>query len=108
MGYESGSIHDFFIAFEGGRPASAGGSLEKAKHHLERALLFAKGQRAAPLVTYAETVSVSRQDREDFSKLLEQALAIDANQAKELRLSNLVYQKRARWLLERTDELILE
>ncbi len=107
-GYEFGSIHDFFIAFEGGRPASAGGSLEKARHHLERALHFARGRRAAPLVTYAETVSVSRQDRQEFAKLLEQALAVDVNQAKELRLSNLVYQKRARWLLDRTDELILE
>lgn len=107
-GYESGSIHDFFIAFEGGRPASAGGSLEEAKHHLERALLLARGRRAAPLVTYAETVSVGRQDRQEFTRLLEQALAVDVNQAKELRLSNLVYQKRARWLLERTDELIIE
>ena len=59
-------------------------------------------------MTYAETVSVGRQDRQEFSRLLEQALAIDANQAKELRLTNLVYQRRARWLLDRTDELIVE
>jgi predicted anti-sigma-YlaC factor YlaD len=106
-GYNHGAIHDFFIAYEGGR-ASVGGSLPRAREHLERALALAGGKRAAPLVAFAETVSVASQDRGEFERLLRQALAVDPDKAAELRLSNLVYQKRARWLLSRGDELFLE
>ena len=58
--WEHGSIHDFFISYEGGR-ASIGGSLTKAREHFERAMQLSQGTRVAPLVIYAETVSVSTQ-----------------------------------------------
>jgi len=106
--YERGSIHDFFVAYEGGRPASTGGSAARAREHLERALSLSQGSRVAPLVAYAESVAVGSQDRAEFRRLLEQALAVDVNKAPELRLSNLIYQKRARWLLGRADELFIE
>jgi predicted anti-sigma-YlaC factor YlaD len=104
--YEHGAVHDFFISYEGGR-SSVGGSLEKAREHLEKALAAAKGRRAAPLVAFAETVSVAAQDRDEFERLLEQALAVDPGAVPDLRLSNLIYQKRARWLLGRADELFI-
>lgn len=106
--YELGSIHDFFISYEGGRPASAGGSAGRAREHLRRAVELARGHRAAPLVAFAEAVSVSLQDRKEFQKLLEQALAIDVDAVPEQRLSNLIYQRRARWLLGRADDLFIE
>lgn len=103
-GYEHGSGHDFFISYEGGR-ASIGGSLDEARTHLERSLTLSRGQRAWALVTYAETVSVARQDRQEFEKLLGDALALDVSRVRELRLANVVAQQRARWLLGRADEL---
>ncbi len=106
--YELGAIHDFYIAYEGGRPASAGGSIEKAREHLRRAQELSNGSRVAPLVTFAETVSVSTQDRKEFESLLQAALAIDPGKVPEQRLSNLIYQKRARMLLARIDELFAE
>lgn len=106
--YDGGAIHDFYIAWEGGRPAAAGGSVEKAKRHFDRALELAQGTRAAPFVIYAESVSVATQKREEFRQLLEKALEVDADRVPERRLENLVMQKRARWLLARTDELFLE
>ncbi len=106
--YEMGSIHDFYIAYEGGRPAAAGGSVERAREHLRRSLELSKGNRAAPLVTFAEAVSVSAQDKREFQQLLEKALAIDVHKIPEQRLNNLIYQKRARWLLSRVDELFVE
>jgi predicted anti-sigma-YlaC factor YlaD len=106
-GFEHGSIHDFFIAWEGGRTA-VGGSLGEARRHLQRSLALAKGQRAAPLVIYAETVSVAHQDREEFERLLRQALEVDPDRVPELRLSNLIFLRRARWLLGRGDELFIE
>ena len=40
--------------------------------------------------------------------MLEKALAVDADDYEEVRLLNLVAQRRARWLLSRIDDLILE
>ena len=106
-GYEMGSGHDFFIAYEAGR-ASVGGSLERARQHLERSIQLSKGQRAWPYVTFAESAAVARQDRKEFVALLQQALAVDANKATDQRLGNVLAQRRARWLLSRADELFLE
>jgi predicted anti-sigma-YlaC factor YlaD len=107
-GYEHGAVHDFFISYDGGRPASAGGSVDRARQHLERALALGGGHRAWPLVTFAEVVSVSLQDRKEFDRLLRQALEVDPGAVADLRLTNLLAQRRARWLLARADELILE
>jgi hypothetical protein len=107
-GYDLGSIHDFFIVYEGGRPTAAGGSAERARAHLERALQLSGGRRAAPLVSFAETVDVGLQNRAEFVKLLNQAMAIDVNVVPEQRLANIIAQRRARWLLARMDRLFLE
>ncbi len=105
--WEHGSIHDFFISYEGGR-ASIGGSLTKAREHFERAMQLAQGTRVTPLVIYAETVSVSTQNKKEFQILLEEALAFDTNKAPEMRMANLIAQRRAKWLLGRTTELFVE
>jgi len=107
-GYGGGAIWDFFIADEGGKPAAAGGSAERARAAFDRAVAISEGRRAAPYVTLAETVAVSAQDRAEFVRLLQLALAIDPDAAPEQRLANLLAQKRARWLLDRTEELFIE
>jgi predicted anti-sigma-YlaC factor YlaD len=106
-GWEYGTLHDFFISYEGAR-ASVGGSYERAKEHLDKALVFAHGDRAWPLVSYAESVAVPRQDKKEFERALNQALAVDPGKIRTQRLTNLLAQRRARWLLDRVDELILE
>lgn len=107
-GWGLGSLHDFFIAYDGGRSAAAGGSVESAERHLKRALELADGRRAAPLVSFAEAVCVGGQKRDQFKKLLEEALALDVNRFPDQRLANLVSQRRARWLLGRIDQLFIE
>lgn len=107
-GFGRGAIQDFFIVYEGGRPASAGGSVERARESLARALVLSGGHRAAPLVSFAETVDVGLQDRADFVGRLNQALAIDVNAVPEERLANVIAQRRARWLLSRMDRLFVE
>jgi predicted anti-sigma-YlaC factor YlaD len=106
--YGGGALYDFLIAYDGGRPAAAGGSVDRARADLEKALAFAGGTRAAPFVTFAETVSVGTQNRAEFVKLLNEALAVDPDRAPGQRLANLIAQKRARWLLDRADELFIE
>jgi predicted anti-sigma-YlaC factor YlaD len=70
-------------------------------------LEVSEGKRASLFVAYAESVTVPKQDRDGFRASLEKALAIDADRFPEIRLPNLVAQRRARWLLGRIDELIL-
>lgn len=105
--WDAGAIHDFFIAYEAGR-ASVGGSIEKAREHFNRALEIADGRRAFPYVSFAESASVSRQNKQEFEALLAKALAVDVSRPSDHRLANVLAQKRARWLLARTDELFVE
>ncbi len=106
-GWSKGALHDFFLTYEGSR-ASVGGSYERAESHFRRALELAKGERVSPLVTYAETLAVGRQQRDVFERRLNEALALDIHRAPEERLGNLLAQKRARWLLSRADDLFIE
>jgi predicted anti-sigma-YlaC factor YlaD len=106
-GWGLGSIHEFFVSWESAH-ASVGGSMEKAREHFERAILFSKGRRAFPYLTYAESVSVAKQDKAQFQEMLEKALAIDVSRPDDQRLANLLAQKRARWQLGRLDELFIE
>ena len=50
---------------------------------------------------------MQKQDLEQFEALLHQALAINPDAKPEWRLVNLVMQRRAKWLLSRTDQLFL-
>ena len=48
-----------------------------------------------------------QQDALEFEMLLDRALSIDVDAHENLRLANLVAQRRARWLLGREEDLIL-
>ncbi len=107
--FGDGAIHEYFVAFEGSRPEAMGGSVAKARRHFERAMELSRGRKVSPLVTFAETVSVRTQNRKEYLDLLDRALAFDARGgAPEYRLSNLVAQRRARWLKGKADALFIE
>ncbi len=106
--WDHGAIHGFLIAYEASRVGTKGDSAERSRKHFERALALTEGQMVSPLVSMAETVSVAKQNRKEFEALLQRALAIDVNAKPEWRLANLVYQRRARWLLGRVEELFVE
>jgi predicted anti-sigma-YlaC factor YlaD len=102
-----GSLHEFFVSWEAGR-STIGGSVDRARDHFEKDLACAQGRRAFPYVTYAESVSVAKQDKAQFRELMEKALAVDVSRPDDQRLANLLAQKRARWQLGRLDELFIE
>jgi len=85
-----------------------GGSEERARKYFARTVEIQKGLSPTPYVALATGVVKSKQDRAEFSKLLEQALAIDPEQDPSHRLITLVTQRRARVLLDRIDDLFLE
>jgi predicted anti-sigma-YlaC factor YlaD len=107
-GYDSGAIHSFLITYEVSRPGGKGDPAARARQHFQRAMELSGGQSASPLVALAESVAIGKQNRKEFESLLNKAIEIDVNAKPEWRLSNLVWQRRARWLLSRVEELFVE
>lgn len=105
--YDHGAIHSFLIAYEMSRQGAEGRPEDRARKHFARALELSGGQLAGPFVSLAESVSVQKQNVAEFKELLDRALAVNADARPEWRLVNLVMQRRARWLLSRTDDLFL-
>jgi predicted anti-sigma-YlaC factor YlaD len=105
-GWNQGAIHSFQVTLASAKPGQP--DYRKLREHFDRALDLSGGNQAGLYVAYAEAVSISNQDRSEFVSLLNQALAIDPDQHKDVRLANIVAQQRARWLLGRVDDLILD
>jgi predicted anti-sigma-YlaC factor YlaD len=106
--FEHGAIDQFLISYESARQGANGDFASRSKQHFDRAVTLTSGQSASPFVAYAESVSVQKQNRGEFEALLQKALAVDPDTRPEWRLSNLIAQRRARWLLSREGELFLE
>jgi len=106
--FDAGAIHTFLISYEPLRQGAKGDAAARAEQHFQRAVQLSGGMQAAPYVALAEAVALPQQDRARFKLLLEQALAVDVDARPQYRLANLIMQRRARWLLSRTDELIPE
>ena len=105
--FGDGAIHTYLITYEMSRPGGTGDPAARSRQHFERALALTGGQQAGPMVSFAEAVCVQKQDLKQFESLLHQALAINPDAKPEWRLANLVMQRRAKWLLSRTDQLFL-
>ena len=104
--FNRGALHGGLIVLES--LTVLGGSAELARDHFSRAVQLSDGLDAAPYVSLAGSVSVETQNREEFEDLLNDALAIDPDDAPENRLLNLISQRRARLLLEHVDDLFFE
>ncbi len=106
--YDAGAIHTFLVGYEMIRQGAEGEPADRARRHFDRAIELSGGQQAGPYVALAESVAVETQNKKQFNELLEKALAVDVDARPEWRLSNIVMQRRAEWLLGRTEDLFLE
>lgn len=105
--YDRGAAHEAMIALDA-RSATMGGSEERARLHYDRAITLSGGLRASPHVAWAWSWALARQDRTEFRAALERALAVDAGASAPDRLANVLAQQRARLLLSRIDDLLLD
>src|ERR1019366_3066233 len=105
--YDNGAIHPFLITYEMSRPGRRADPAARSQRQYERALELSKGLQAGPMVSFAEAVCVQKQDLKQFEASLQQALSLNLEVKPEWRLVNLVMQRRAKWLLSRTDQLFL-
>ena len=104
--WNEGALHEFQVTLASARSGSP--DYERIELHFQRALALSGGKRAGLHVAYAEAGAYPKQNRAEFESTLEQALSLDPDRHHEVRLANLVAQRRAKWLLEHVDELILD
>lgn len=97
-------IHTFLITYEMAKLNSAPG-FARAKVHFDRAVSLCGGKLAGPYVNYAKNVLVFQKNKVEFQSMLNQALKEDLNTSPDDRQLNLVTERRARWLLTRSDKL---
>jgi predicted anti-sigma-YlaC factor YlaD len=104
-----GSVQDVLMTLEGVRnDVKPEEKRERMRRYFERGTQLSHSGKASTYVSYAENVSVAAQNRAEFKAMLEKGLAIDPDKKPETRLSNLIAQRRARWLLGRIDDLFAE
>jgi hypothetical protein len=99
--WNKGAIHEFFMVL----PSQLGGSPEKTEEHYAIAMELNGGSSVGPMVALAESAYVTRQERDKFTAVLTEVLEFDPDQYPENRLTNILAQQHAAWLLSKTDEL---
>src|SRR6188768_1483014 len=103
--WSRGTRHEMFVSLDS-LPPALGGNPEQARMHFTKAVELQKGLSPGPYVALALGVSVPAQDRAEYEKLLNEALAIDPAKDPSNRLVTLVQQRRARALLDQIDTRI--
>jgi len=106
--YAAGTIHEFYILYYGSLPEYMGGSLQKARHHFEKAIAGSAGKSSTPYIALATTASVKEQNLDEFRSLLAKALEIDPEIDPENRLVNILNQRKADWLLAHAGDFFPE
>lgn len=102
-----GQLHEFMISFTAGTASIGGGSIQEARQHFQRALELNQGHSAGTYVTAAEAIAVREQNRKEFTDWLNKALDIDVDKYQDIRLVNVLAQKRAKWLLDQIDRFFI-
>ena len=104
--WNGGALHEFAIQLASSRPGGA--DYTALAKHYNRVTALSKYPSAGVYVSYAEAVWLPQQDKPKFRALLEKALALDPGVDPSRRLVNVLAQRRARRLLEKIDDLILD
>jgi predicted anti-sigma-YlaC factor YlaD len=99
--WNKGALHELVM----GLPEQIGGSPERADSAYARAMELNEGRSVGPMVSLAESVHLARQDRESFERTLNQVLEFDSDQYDEYRLTNILAQQHAEWLLSKAEDL---
>jgi predicted anti-sigma-YlaC factor YlaD len=100
--WSKGALHELMISLDS-LPEALGGSPARAREHFARAVELQKNLSPGPYVALATGVAVPAQDRVEFERLLNQAIAMDPEADPSNRLATLITQQRARALLAQID-----
>jgi predicted anti-sigma-YlaC factor YlaD len=102
----NGALHELMIVLES--QELLGGSHDRARAHFDKAIALQKGLLPGPYISLAMGVAVATQDRAEFERLMNAALAVDPEAVPTERLTTMLLQRRARSLLNQVDFLFLK
>ena len=97
---ENGSVHVFFGALYGSKPAMLGGDFERSRRHFERALEISNRAFLPVHTTFAETYCRMTFNKELHDALLQETLDFPIEQAPENTLVNQIAKRKAKKLLD--------
>lgn len=97
-----GALTGLLGSFEAGRP---GGSKQQALNYFDQSIAQANSRNPGVFLSKAEGYAQPAGDRALFEQLLQQALAVKDEAGSPQALQNEVMRRRARWLLEKSDDL---
>jgi fructose-specific component phosphotransferase system IIB-like protein len=103
-GFYYGSPQLHMAVYLAAKPSFAGGNLDKAKEHFDRAFSLGADKLLSAKVLFARYYAVGRKDRVLFVNTLQEVLEAPVDDVPELTLSNTLAKVKARELLERADE----
>jgi hypothetical protein len=103
-GYYYGGAHLFMGIVLSARPEQFGGNLKRAEEHFQKARAYGKGKFLMTDVYYAQYYARQTLNRDLFVNTLKSVLQSPADIEPDLTLVNTLAQRKARKLLERTDE----
>ena len=104
--FDNGALQEFFISYEA-RGAAMGGDMKKATEHFKNAEALAAGKKLSPWLTYVESCSIPGQNNKEFDEYIQKILAFNLDSCPENRMVNAIAQKRARYLLQKKDDLFI-
>lgn len=108
--FGSGMIDELMMLYYASMPAGMGGDMEKAVWHFRRGIEISDDTLLSLYVSYATSICTKNQTREgydEFADMLEKVLERDVETSSANRLTNIVSQKKAAWLLENIDNYFL-
>jgi len=79
----------------------------RAFYHYYRALALSDGTDVSPHLTMATALAIKEQDVPAFRDYIDKALSVDPESNPDSRLMILIYQKKARWLLDNIENFFL-
>ena len=104
-----GALYSAMMSYTSSRPDLFGDALiDSVSSFYEKALIASDSLDASLFVSYAELIDKKFQDRDAFEQKLDIVLNMDVKKDKDFRLSNIIAQERAKWLLSKTDEIFFE
>lgn len=102
--FSYGSVDRYWGAYYAVAPSFAGGDLKKSHHSFQKAFQKGRGY-VGNHVLFAKLYATKKGDRTLFEKELNKALKANPMALPEFMSENVLYQKEARELLAKTDEL---
>ena len=104
-----GALYSAMISYTFTRPDLFGEVLkDSVTFYYSKAISASDSLDAGPFVSYAESIYKKCQQKDAFEQKLQFVLDMDVEKDKDFRLSNIIAQERAKWLLLKKSEYFLE